>query len=115
MELPLEELRAIAFYGRCRAPEEACGIIVGGKALACANLSHFPKSRFELDSELWLKHDIQGFYHSHPEGDKGFSEIDLKTAQFLQLPSIVYILATDTIEVVDNGEIKRYENVLGGD
>lgn len=100
MLLPRETIKAIALHSLAEAPREACGILSGGQAIACSNVSPFPLSRFEIESTIWLEHEVEGFYHSHPTGDKGFSEHDTKIARFLNLPSIVYIVETDMLEIL---------------
>lgn len=107
-----EALRQIALHGQADAPREACGVISCGMAIPCTNVSPFPKTRFEIAASVWLEHEVEGFYHSHPEGDRGFSPQDLRVAQFLKLPSIVYIVATDTIEMLSpDGSFLRIENL----
>lgn len=111
MEVSRGALRLIALHGIAEAPREACGVLSGGMAIPCANVSPFPKTRFEIAASVWLEHEVEGFYHSHPEGDRGFSPQDLQVAQFLKLPSIVYIVATDTIEMLGpDGSFSRIEN-----
>jgi hypothetical protein len=108
-----EALRQIALHGQADAPREACGVLSGGLVIPCANVSLFPKKRFEIAASVWLEHEVEGFYHSHPTGELGFSPQDLQVAQFLRLPSIVYIVATDTIELLSvDGSISRFEKVL---
>ena len=108
-----ETLSQIALHGQADAPREACGVLSGGLVIPCANVSLFPKKRFEIAASVWLEHEVEGFYHSHPTGELGFSPQDLQVAQFLRLPSIVYIVATDTIELLSvDGSISRFEKVL---
>lgn len=112
MEISPSMLQAIASHGQEDAPNEACGVLSNGMAIRCINTSPWPTTRFEMDSKVWLDYDVQGFYHSHPTGEQGFSEQDLQMAKFLCIPSIVYIVATDTVEILsEDGSFSRIANI----
>jgi proteasome lid subunit RPN8/RPN11 len=112
MEISLDMLKAIALHGQEQAPQEACGVLVEGAAVRCDNVSAWPQKRFEMEASVWVDYEVEGFYHSHPEGDQGFSEQDRQVAQFLRIPSIVYIVATDTVEILDEqGQFSRIVKV----
>lgn len=112
MEITLDLLKYIAKHGQDEAPREACGVLSGGMAIRCVNTSLWPTKRFEMDPMVWIDYDVEGFYHSHPEGGQGFSEQDLQMAKFLCIPSIVYIVATDTVEILSkDGSFLRIEKI----
>ena len=112
MEIALALLKDIAMHGQEEVPREACGVLSGGMAIRCANTSPWPTKRFEMDPMVWIDYDVEGFYHSHPEGEQGFSEQDLQMAKFLCIPSIVYIVATDTVEILSgDGSFSRIEQI----
>lgn len=112
MEITPTILKAIAVHGQEAAPNEACGVLAHEMAIPCINTSPWPTKRFEMDPMVWLDYDVEGFYHSHPEGEQGFSEQDLQMAKFLRIPSIVYIVATDTVEILsEDGSFSRIKKI----
>lgn len=112
MEITSSILKEIAVHGQAAAPIEACGVLAHGMAIQCENISPYPGKRFELSPMVWLDYDVEGFYHSHPVGEQGFSEQDLQMAKFLRIPSIVYIVATDTVEILSkDGSFSRIERI----
>jgi proteasome lid subunit RPN8/RPN11 len=85
------ERRAIHAHAKEAHPRECCGLLLGRggsvrEIVAAANLAESadrytldPKARLAAERRTDL--DVIGFYHSHPEGDAGFSETDELNAE----------------------------------
>jgi len=87
----LEDLAALA---RAAAPEEACGLLVGGASAGMSrvveappvpNRAPDPRLGFELDPVDWARLEgaarergleVLGHWHSHPRGGARFSDED---------------------------------------
>jgi proteasome lid subunit RPN8/RPN11 len=92
--LTKSQLSEIEEHGRGEGPNEACGILAGRenkveRVYPCKNVSANPTSRYVIAPEQLLDVfndvadrglEILGFYHSHPSGPGGPSNIDRSTA-----------------------------------
>lgn len=88
--------QAIAKEARQTAPEECCGLIVNGKLVPCKNASSSPLSQFTISAEDYAKAvelgEVEGLYHSHVEGLRGFSLPDIAACKQSNLPWTVFHL-----------------------
>lgn len=71
MVIDFEELQAFKAHVLERYPEEACGVLVDGKFLACVNSSPTPTETFKIAADELLKIEmehgrVQAILHSHP-------------------------------------------------
>lgn len=67
-------------YAMAQYPNEACAYIIDGKLVPVSNVSDKPTEEFELSPEDSLRmEEAQGFLHSHPDGDRWPSELDMQT------------------------------------
>jgi proteasome lid subunit RPN8/RPN11 len=87
----LEELED---HTKKERPNEACGILAGRESKVqrvyrCRNVSENPSSRYVIAPEQLIEvfndvvdrgFEILGFYHSHPAGPAGPSNVDHATA-----------------------------------
>lgn len=98
---PLDERTAlfneITSHAARELPREACGVIVKGRAIPCRNNHKDPEHFFNVHEqdllavyEVWG--DIDGMYHSHPNGRQSPSEADLLGA----CPGKRYLIAAPT-------------------
>lgn len=72
---------------RCKAaePNEACGVIVDDQVIEIPNVHKEPQHFFTMDPEILLDvyeeyGDIDGVWHSHPNGDPAPSTADREGA-----------------------------------
>jgi proteasome lid subunit RPN8/RPN11 len=82
------------------SPSESCGFIVSDnedkfKCISCKNISKYPKICFEISPLDFLKvkyfyKKIHYIYHSHTNQNIEFTETDIKCAENLNLPIILY-------------------------
>lgn len=94
-------------------PLEACGVVVGGKAILCRNTSDKPDVSFILAPEDYLKYRPNTIFHSHPSGTSGFSDHDLAVAANMDLTSYVYVVEADRLERWSAKEgLEVFEGVL---
>lgn len=81
-----------------RAPEEACGFIVDGRVVPCANSHTDPTVNFAISAEDYAlaeeQGEIQCVYHSHTNGFERFSPHDIKACKQSGLPWLVYSTKT---------------------
>tara|TARA_B100001175_G_scaffold306320_1_gene304293 strand:+ start:371 stop:712 length:342 start_codon:yes stop_codon:yes gene_type:complete len=106
--------KAIAKQSLKAAPLEACGCVVDGKAIPCANMAEDPKECFMMDADTWLKYRPETIYHSHPKGKNGFSEHDLNVAANMELTSYVYVIESDRLEKWSSSQgLEIFERILG--
>ena len=85
-------------------PDECCGIIlVNEKELCdshrCKNVSINKRNNFEIDAKSYLdasrKGKIVGYYHSHPNENSDFSDLDKAVSKAHGLPLVMYFLKED--------------------
>lgn len=88
------QLSEMEKHAREERPDEACGILVGRenkveRVYACKNVSENPSSHYTIAPQQLIEVsndaeerglEILGFYHSHPTGPLGPSNIDHATA-----------------------------------
>ncbi len=68
-------------------PNEAIGLIAGGRYLPQENISRAPLKSFALPAEAWVKHGpIQGVLHSHPQGNDYPSAADMESQMATAVP-----------------------------
>ena len=69
------KILAMAYY-----PEEVCAYIIGNNLYYVENISANREHEFELSKEdSLLMEAAQGFLHSHPDGDRWPSALDMQT------------------------------------
>jgi proteasome lid subunit RPN8/RPN11 len=92
--LSKNHLREMEDYAKSKRPNEACGILAGRgnkveKIYPCKNVSKNPNSHYEIAPVelIGVFNDVEdigleilGFYHSHPMGPLGPSNVDHATA-----------------------------------
>lgn len=80
MKLTKKLKQAILNWAKECYPAEACGVIVAGEFIPCANVST-DKNQFEIDPKDLAraedKGEIQAYVHSHPDGTAYASQADL--------------------------------------
>ena len=86
MEITLVLLKDIAKHGQEEAPREACGVLSEGMAIRCVNTSPWPTKRFEMEPTVWIDYEVEGFYHSHPEGEKALASKTCKWPSSFAFP-----------------------------
>lgn len=67
-------------------PNEACGFIVNGKFVPCVNQAKEPELDFVIDSEDYLKYDVQAVVHSHTPRTK-HPRYDIRTPSMADMQS----------------------------
>tara|TARA_Y100000356_G_scaffold14191_1_gene10124 strand:+ start:1818 stop:2159 length:342 start_codon:yes stop_codon:yes gene_type:complete len=106
--------RRIAQISRKSVPEEACGFVVDGKAIAVKNSADDPVNTFLIAATDYLKYKSDTVFHSHPTGDHSFSEHDRLVAMNMEITSYLYIVECDRLEVLSPaGEVETFERILG--
>lgn len=100
-------------------PEEGCGILLNkrGKVvwIPCKNEAEDKLNNFKIPAEDYIKATLQGdiyaIVHSHPDSDKGPSENDIASSNFLGVPYIVFTLPE--IQKFTHNPIKKSNPLLG--
>jgi proteasome lid subunit RPN8/RPN11 len=96
MRVAVPAIEAIVAHAREAAPDECCGLLVGGpgeivEALRARNVAADPSSRFVVDPKDHIDRrreargrglDVVGFYHSHPRSPAAPSERDRSEAGY---------------------------------
>ena len=98
-------------------PQECCGLITQSgegetKIWPSINSAPDPEKNFVIKLQDYLMAEqtggeVVGVYHSHPKGDKAFSEADTVNAQKLELISVLYLLEKDQFHIFEP-EIEEY-------
>lgn len=83
---------------KSRAPQEACGLLVAGKYLPCANIHDDPENHFEIDPvkvvEAKMGGSLQAIIHSHvgPKSPNCPSKMDMHMQAESEVPwGICYV------------------------
>lgn len=81
-----------------------------------SNRSPKPKEFFCVDPLDYLKfkneHEFISLFHSHPDGDESFSDMDIANSEATCLPSIVYSLQTKKFAIYEPKEHEVDVNTL---
>lgn len=76
-----EAIQAARAHALADYPNEACGVVIGGAYIACANVHETPAERFRIDTKEWARLTKRGkitlVVHSHPDGPLFPSEADM--------------------------------------
>lgn len=105
--------RRIAQISKKVFPEEACGFVIDGKAIAMRNTADDPKGNFVIAAIDFLKYRPTSIFHSHPTGDHSFSEHDCLVAANMELTSYLYVVDADRLEILSpDGEHQIFNKVL---
>tara|TARA_B100000073_G_scaffold327605_1_gene313435 strand:+ start:559 stop:900 length:342 start_codon:yes stop_codon:yes gene_type:complete len=105
--------RSIALISKKALPEEACGFVVDGKAIALENTADDPTGGFLVSAVDFLRYLPDSIFHSHPKGDNSFSEHDRLVAANMELTSYLYVVEADRLEILSpDGEIEVFNKVL---
>lgn len=96
--LPATVREAVLAHGREAAPDEACGLLLGGerrveRSRRTANVAADPRTGYEVPPEAVLAavdDGLVGFYHTHPRGPAGPSDRDRRAAAW---PGYLYAVA----------------------
>lgn len=96
MNIPLPVKQAIANHAHGASPEEACGVVINGKAIALTNTHPSPSRAFAIAASDYAAMDelgeIEAVYHSHPAGSvNGFSADDIASCKQSNVPWIVFV------------------------
>jgi proteasome lid subunit RPN8/RPN11 len=101
--LTKSHLSELEDHARNERPNEACGILAGRenrveRIYKCKNISENPASHYVIEPEQLLEVfndvadrglEIIGFYHSHPAGPLGPSNIDLSEASWHECSYVI--------------------------
>lgn len=105
--------KRIARLALTAVPNEVCGFVVEGKAIAVPNQAVDSTECFLISAQDFLKYDPNTIFHSHPTGHKGFSDHDLAVAANMELTSYVYVVEADRLEYWSpSAGLQIYEKVL---
>lgn len=79
-------------HGAAEYPREAAGLVVAGAYIPCQNIAADPERDFELDADLWVKHQgrIEAVIHSHPDDWPVPSERDMRQQIAMDVPWGIY-------------------------
>lgn len=87
------------------SPEEACGIIAGGKFYPCQNIHPSPLEHFAISAEDYARLDplgIEAIFHSHLYfTENKFSRHDIVSCKQINVPWIMYCLPANSWHYVD--------------
>ena len=89
-------IETVVRHARAAAPNECCGMLVGGgqvvdEAVRAGNISERPLARFLIEPKDHLDalrrarlrgRDVVGFYHSHPNSPASPSRTDIAEATY---------------------------------
>jgi len=103
---------------------EACGVVYQKNkilfAQKCKNISLNPKHNFEISPAIYLsiKNDsdkISYIYHSHNAilDNDDFSNLDIKCAEMLGVPIILYSTYKDVFKIYDPSKKINLDNYIG--
>ena len=92
MKLTAKLKKAISTHAKNEYPRECCGVVVGGKYIACMNISE-NNDQFEIDPKDLAKAEdsgeIQAYVHSHPDASGRASDLDMHQIEFHAKPWII--------------------------
>lgn len=91
-------------YAHEKAPEEACGFIVGGRFLPCENIHSSPSNNFAISAEDYAKADalgIEAIFHSHTGFNTAFSPHDIASCKAVNVPWLMYCLGANSWQEMD--------------
>lgn len=94
----------LAAYAHSKAPEEACGIIAGGKFFPCKNKHPKPMESFAIDAKSYAKAEkngIEAIFHSHLDMESFFSRHDIKSCKASNVPWVMYCTGTNSWHEMD--------------
>jgi proteasome lid subunit RPN8/RPN11 len=100
-----EHLHAeMAAYAHGKAPEEACGIIAGGRFFPTPNAHPNPMQNFAIDAKQYAKLEkkgIEAIFHSHLGFAEAFSMHDIQSCKAINLPWIMYCVGANSWHEMD--------------
>lgn len=109
MHLSQETKEEIRSHSLEEQPKECCGLIIYDKekerirVLRCKNNSSSKKNHFEIHPRDYLRASLRGkilaMYHSHPNSDKSFSELDKYQSDGHRIDSVLYTVGLDSFKV----------------
>lgn len=99
MKLSLDTEEAIIKHALSEYPNEACGVIKGGKYYSQKNIHEQPLNNFRIDDKVMGRGDVEAIVHSHTNGRNWPSLQDLRGQYQSGLPWI--IVCTDGKTVSD--------------
>jgi proteasome lid subunit RPN8/RPN11 len=82
----IENLKNMKEYMIQQYPKEGCGFIVEGRFVPCKNHAKEPELDFVIDSEDYLKYDVQAVVHSHTPATK-HPRYDIRTPSMKDMQS----------------------------
>ena len=102
--------QAIVAEAISSAPNEACGFIVDGQVLVCANVHSSPQDHFAITARDYARAEeageIQAVFHTHGhDGLPKFSSHDIASCKQSNLPWVLYSMKTgDFLEIDPTGD-----------
>jgi proteasome lid subunit RPN8/RPN11 len=92
--LPLKNQNEILELVRSALPDEVCGLVYDGVAIAVPNVHDEPQRNFlmEPDRQEWLLSTLgwpEALWHSHPQGNRHLSDSDVAMAHLAGIPSVL--------------------------
>lgn len=94
----------MAAYAHEKAPEEACGIIAGGRFFPCKNAHPRPLESFAIEAKDYaLLEDlgIEAIFHSHLGFESHFSKHDIQSCKASNLPWVMYCTGANSWHEMD--------------
>lgn len=103
MELSDILIKKIKSHLRKNLKQESCGIVYVERGslnyMPCINYSSMPSSSFLIDPTLIISNDVKYIVHSHIKGGPEPSLSDVKYAESLDLPYIIYSTKEDSFYI----------------
>ena len=100
-----EELKLeMAAYAQSKSPEEACGLIAGGRFVPCVNIHPQPVDGFAIAAKDYAKledHGIETVFHSHGGFNSNFSKHDIQSCKAINLPWAMYCTGANSWQFMD--------------
>lgn len=99
-------------HARACYPEESCGLIIGGKYIACTNVAAHPDTHdpdnadcgcrlcsFEINPKVYAAHadEVQMIVHSHPDGPFYPSKADMEGQALTGKPWAIFALDDERV------------------
>ncbi|MEL6959707.1 MAG: C40 family peptidase [Pseudomonadota bacterium] len=85
------------------APNEACGLVVSGDYIPCANVADDPASQFKIAAEelaqAYASGTLEGVVHSHPGGPYWPTRADMLGQLETQVPWAILVPGEETAEL----------------
>lgn len=112
-KIKLSILHHISNFANQNPEQEICGVIVSvdgeKKFIECENIAKDKKNFFVIDGRVYLDHNIEMVVHSHCIGSADPSSTDLKCADSLNVPFLIYSIIDNNFCLYENKSVLKFK------